>query len=821
MTVKKHWVRLLLCLLFAAVPAHSFAQSETPTPTAPPQSDDAPPFAPPATEIAPGPGLSIDVSLADLFLPQLSLASPQGSAEVFFTVPDDWQPIDGSLLVLDFDYFETETAEDAPSAVSLLNIFLDETLIFNIALDAEDVGQGRLEVPIPTTLLDDPDNRFHTLTFNMDMRDHCAANSSARLSADGEQGVMTFAYREYLPLLDLAAYPRPFYNRPLRVETETVVLVLPADPTPSDVQAAVSVGSGLGLLTDGNIDITTVTQDALTDTQRDENHLILIGQPATQPLIETILEQADAPLSYDSEAGFEVMGQTIGENEGLLYLAAHPQNASRAALLVTGASATALERAGQALGGPPATLGISGSLAIISDISPPIADVTAPPPRTATLRTLQELGVEQDIVLSGVGQQRATLDFQVSSGGTVTEGAYLDIDYNNALLLDGTRSDLTVLIDDIPIASLPLEQRTRVDGVVQVEQRQARITIPPELIDTGGSNTLAFVANIDGDWACDIPARDSAWVTVSRSSLLAMPQQAAETTFPPRVSSFPLAFNRLPNLANVWINLPAEPAPYELDQAVRAAAALGTGLQGGNGLVPAVNLGELPANTDVALYDFIVIGLPTENPLLREVNSSLSQPFLPESNTLEQVLDDVSYRVLPGVELGVLQTVISPWNADRVVLVISGTGPDGLMAAGEALFGDTFNRRELAGDVVFTGGRSVSAVDTFDFTNAVDILSQADQAAFVTETPAVLTVTATSDAQDMALNPDAEPTLLFTVEAEPTPFPTLPAVSTEIASVTTLEQPAWVNVLLIVAGIMLLGSVAFSVVRFLDQRRST
>jgi hypothetical protein len=109
--------------------------------------------------------------------------------------------------------------------------------------------------------------------------------------------------------------------------------------------------------------------------------------------------------------------------------------------------------------------------------------------------------------------------------------------------------------------------------------------------------------------------------------------------------------------------------------------------------------------------NLILYGLPTDLSLPEELNTVLPAPFEPNSNIA--ILDNqtVVYRIEPTKSLGFLELLPSPWNANKSILVVSGTNRDGLSFSKQAL-ADSVIRSGLKGNFAVIDGEHFTVVDT-------------------------------------------------------------------------------------------------------------
>ena len=765
-----------------------------------------------------------------------TLASPGGNTSLLLRLPNDWKIDGNNILFLDLTYTQTSkngetnaTPVDAVIPNSSVEISLDGRLISSVELNESVNNQKqRLEVVLPNDLLADSNRALHRLDIRFNAQDACEQRISSSITSSAANSYIHLEYRELSPLLNLAQYPRPFYNLPLANEREVAYLVLPANPSQNMLDAASSVVGGLGFLSGNEVDIKVRTAEQLTDEEYSQNNLIMVGSPSENNLIAD-LYSGQLLLTQMVDDAISFNGEALAETDGVVQLIANPRNEQKAIMVVSGMTDEGVLKGAQAVAGPPSPLQASGPLTIVTDSRSLIrtnSDLYAP-----SKLTLADLGISgDDLVLRGLGTNRFDTQFAIPAGTVLGNDSYVDVYFNNSDLLETGISSVSVLVNEIPVGSTVLN-----DEDVQMTAsglKQLRAPIPPNVVISGQNNTLTFLLETTTDFECFTPDDGLAWFTLSAESGLNLSYlpASANATNNRYISQFPAPFNQLANLSDLWINLPANPTNEELEQTMRLLSRLGASVVRGEGITPRLNVGELPSGVDLTQYNFILIGRPSTNPLIRDLNTNLPQPFVEGSDELEQKLDDVSYRLLPGFEVGVLQRIVSPWNASRSVLVLTGTGVEGQAYAVNAIANSQFDSRELSGDVVFVTSNNVNPIDSKILSSPQELLQAvpdlflenqqiatnqaATSVAAITTTPGATQVTPNATLQALP------PTPVITVvvpTVTPTEIPIIPLTANEI---TTAEasQPAFVNLLLVVTAVVMILLVIGVLIRFLRPR---
>lgn len=663
--------------------------------------------------------LAQEFTLANLGIATFEMVSPTANSQFTFRIPDNWLTSGNSVLSLELDYSVTSlldssftgTTTPAVQARATMRVRLDGVAQTNIVLDARTTGTRRVNIPLSPELMGDPTRREHLVQFTLDARDQCLAGLEARVRVRADLSTLRLEYRLLAPIIDIAAYPRPFFNNPIANQTESLLMVLPAAYTATDLEAAAAIAAGLGGLTSNRLQIRVITADQLTPTDRQINHLMLIGQVGSNALLDSYFSSNLFPARINPDGSLIVGNTAIGPDDGVVQVILHPESPALAVMAVTGQTPEALRKAVQVLTGPPSLIGLGGSIALVSQIRPG----TRPDPGAGlpVEFTFGDLGYV-NAPIYGAGTQFGEVRFSVPEGVAIDEGAYVEVVYDISDTLRELDGTLSLFMNDTPINSAFLTRGT--PGLSSDSALRIRANIPPATVRAGQTNTLSLQidsATAEGQGGCNTPSALATWFMARPESKFYLPRRAVTATVVriPLLNEFPSPFTRLSDLSDVAFVLPDQPQPVDLEQFIRLTERLGSTVARGQRFTPRVSVGEPPDTLDKAAYHLIVLGRPSTNAFLSGLNASLPQPFQANSDELDQVLDDVVYRLPPGYDIGVLQLTPSPWSDQRALLVISGTGPLGQENAVNVLLG-RYGTASLAGDVVFASQTTLWSVNT-------------------------------------------------------------------------------------------------------------
>lgn len=447
------------------------------------------------------------------------------------------------------------------------------------------------------------------------------------------------------------------------------------------------------VLTDAVIENTVTLLDAVSGPL---NVSTLTTTVSTTSLAESGLR---ASVSTDEGYFFYQGERAVPENDGVVQEIVSPWDQARAILVITGLNDEAVHKAAQAMSFESRFPGMAGQFALVREVRAPSMS------RTESLGdsvTFAELGYE-DRVLEGFSQE-SIYYFDLPIGWRLTEEAALDLRFSHSQLLEYGISSLGVLFNNKPIATVTLSEETSLNGGLNVQ-------LPASLSRPGERNQISVQASLK---PFDVCAHLDVWLLVSRESQLYLSHDEQQALFP-LLDTYPYPFDQRSDLSDVLLVLPPEPQTEEWERALKLVASLGSA-SGGADLSPKVAIGDALSEGALADYHIVAVGRPSRNPLIRQINAQLPQPFQPGSDKIEQRLNDVVLRLPPDLSLGFVQLIPSPWNEARSLLAVTGTNDEGVRRAVDVLAERPW---AVKGNLSFvTAEGEVSTVDTRGLTSS-------------------------------------------------------------------------------------------------------
>jgi hypothetical protein len=555
----------------------------------------------------------------------------------------------------------TSHLPEIPDKPSVLKVEVNGRLLSTFPLSQTNAVSNTVRIELPEGSLQAGSN---SIRIGLETGATCEEPSAIVNVIIDENSTLSFGYQQNPYLPDLALYPFPLTERSLlRIP---VTIILPDHPTSDDLSAAATVAAGLGQMSGGAIDLTAALASELGPDIRSNYHLIVIGKPDDNPLLDDL----ELPLSIDSTR--------LKPGQGVLEEILSPWNEFRLVLVVSGLDDEGVLKASNALNRQAHFLGMRGPVAIVVQLLPLSKSVA---PRTPSM-TLASLGYEDEIVY-GAQPQDYTFNFALPLGWQLEEPPFFVLKFAHADILDPYESVIDVNLNGVPIGSTLLDDSNASEGELMV-------SFPNRLLKAG-RNRLRVGVEMNFPPASRDKCRDlqdeRAWTVISSESGIFLPYTAIDLR--PDLSLFPYPFSQSSGFVQTLFVLPDQPSSLIFNDLVQLAVRLGSATGTEDISAHVVYASEV----DQAIrknYHLILLGRPTENVLLREVNAYLPQPFVPDSDLLEPLaVDSVAFLPDPSRDAGLLGISASPWNEKYSLLAITGTSDEGFRLAVQTLLEQT------------------------------------------------------------------------------------------------------------------------------------
>lgn len=607
----------------------------------------------------------------DLFVDEkgISLRGVAAGMTINFIRPRGWQIQAGSQIRLLLDHSPALIPE-----LSYLNIAVNDRVLQTIKLDESNVKTTVISIPMPPELLAD----FNQLQLSVAQhytRDCEDPFHSSLWTNVGAASEVYFEYNQTPQQPDLQTYPAPFFDE-LHYGPTKLQYMLPEGGSLSQ-QSLLAMATTNASLAQA-VAWHRMETAFISSLDQALYPVIIVGTPSEQPMIGQL--SADQPIG----AGAQIR---VMQN---------PSNPLIPVLIVSGGSGDDVLRAARALAQTEFRKGLNGqsqSVTSIPNVTPAVNHEWPgyiPNKREKTLFwesdktfTLTDLGYK-DQVARGFFSPQLVMNFRsVPDYRFIDRNLTMTLRYSYSAQLDTRLSVVEVRIDDTVVRSLPLND---VHGQNRLE---AKFQLPASLIHPNAKLRVKFYlypidydpckriedAQISGtlhaDTSLDLP----------RDLYIYLPDLQAL-----RNGGYPLTLYQ--DMQDDLIALPASPTQAELQIMLDLTSRLGR-MSKANNISLDLATGSVPADK-LKTKNIVSIGSPDRQPLLAELAQKKLTTFrlLGGNQKALGIEGDPKLQASDFEFQGVMEEVVSPWNAQKVVLAITGRDEKAMLNIGEVLRSD-------------------------------------------------------------------------------------------------------------------------------------
>lgn len=550
-----------------------------------------------------------------------------------------------------------------------------DTAIVTILADGREVtsfrpvGDGREVTTRITIPQPDPDAEGINLTFTGHLRltdDPCEDSFNI-----GQWLIIRNSSRAIITLANETPAPRlSDLPRPLLVQGSSspppLIFVLPdeADETTLTVAAQVAQRLGSGLNTD-HLPLRVKTAVALTDNDKQNANLVVVGLRDNNPLIDEISDSLPVP---PTATGFVSQDNVlIPDSDGVIQIANSPWQPQRSVLLVSGNDAAGLQLAGDAFAHQPTYQSLTGSFHFVNNLvdRPEMALL---PAWTTPQTSFAQLG-ESTRQITGLGIIDSYYFFHYPPGVLLGDRAQLVLHMAFSPALSGQQAYAEVYVNEIYIGAVKAADAGG-DAWVALDLPANALN---QLARTTQGRNLELrlsVANLLPVNNCDPINAEGSWTKVYADSYFAIDYQPVDL---PDLFFFPYPHVSLSDETPVRLVLPASPNVDELQLALSVAALMGNQAVVDTALDVVLTTAVSP--DQLSDHNLIFVGTTANHPLLADVVADL-QVEMP---------GDI-YQIFNAPRIGFFHTLTAPWNTENTILAIYGQDRTGLRTAAASLY---------------------------------------------------------------------------------------------------------------------------------------
>jgi len=254
-----------------------------------------------------------EITLAALGYSDVTLYGPRSSAYYYFSLPPDWEVLDGSYITLDLDY-QVILSQGTAYPPASLEVQLNYQFSQIENLPAPTIQQLRINLS-PSYLRPPEDSRVNVVQIAFGEHGSCESVQSSSVTIKNTS-TLHLAHRGRPLPIDLALFPKPIYQG-RAIEPSYARFVLPDKPGETDVRAAAIIAARMGQLTDNQLPMSaTLASEQLTYAPLKE-HLVIVGSPDTNSVIRGL--ELPIPLVERQLALRSQMPMTVSPGSAMSY----------------------------------------------------------------------------------------------------------------------------------------------------------------------------------------------------------------------------------------------------------------------------------------------------------------------------------------------------------------------------------------------------------------------------------------------------------------------------------------------------------------------
>ena len=605
---------------------------------------------------------SIDIPLTSLHSDQpIQLTGLIGIQNLEFNLPRNWKLTNQSWFEVDIT-----ASKLLDRSASSLTISINGLQVASLHLN-ELAGRGR-RIALPADFFTAGKNVLSleaTLYLPDDTKTNCRVwDDPARWLYFNAPSLLHLAFQKQSLPVDLSDFPDAFLQ-PLDTysadQGDGILFVLPDQMKPDDLNALAATAYFLGYQGGENF---VWKPQILTTSQFDQ-------KTGVQSIHSNVVFIDNIPQQFE---------KAISTQKNAIGMFASPWDATKIAMVIFDKD--------REDGYTPATIFGDWLRKILLSGNVAYLDRTADrkPPAFKNKYTFEELGY-LDRTVRGIGNEnliyRIYLPYRVDP---TLASVSLQITHNPDL--DDKSSSIAVVLNGYTVASiLPATQSTVATPV--------RVSLPAKRLRPG-INFLRISFDLHVPYSTCERTPSSVWATVFNSSTFELSSQTRNSV--PSLKDFPAAFTESPGVTFV---VPDQLDPVTLTQVATLTFAIGSSSFYAS-QPPRISTAEAYSTTKSKSGNFILVGLPSENKAIRDVNDYLPQPFKPASDQLQEGFGVFLPKIDSNTSSGLMQIMPSPWDDTGTILVLTGTDQQGVSWVWNTIL-DPELRQQFSGNEMMVG----------------------------------------------------------------------------------------------------------------------
>lgn len=638
------------------------AVESAPQPTAPARTFALPNPVPRSPVVAPGPSgqYVLEFSRSPVVGNRLRMESIYDEARLWFTRPRNWEP---KSVKLQLRYRHSPALY---ASRSNLTVLINGTSIGSVPLNQPENKIGNVVFDVPTRLIQD----YNEVTIA------ALQNNSPTCTQDPydpslwsevlPDSKLVFDFQPQPITLDFSRYPYPMFDT-LSLEANQLAYLLPTTLNEDWLTPAARLQTAFGRVAQYR-SLDTSLVESLDQVQPNQR-LVVIGTPTTQPA----LARLNLPLSIQNQRILDGNNRPLPEDVGVLLLTTTAEN--RVPVLVaTGNSAAAVAKAVQFLVQTPDQQIGTGNIVLVNQIN----EIATPPVREwqgylptvdrfqlRDLRTYDDKPYD-DISVRGSHAPALEFDFRTLPDDQLLPGSSMTLRYSYGPQVNPLTSLVEVRLDGIPLGG------KRLNSVNGGRHEALQVDLPANSVKPNSKIQVNFRLDPRERRSCSRVTDQQLWGTIHADTQFDLKREHVVRLPDLKLLQSGYPFAAPQDLSSTAIVLPEQPKAADVDLLLEVSERLGR-LSRAESVQLTVHRPSTLSEEQRQQQHLIAIGAQPNFPIPEAYQA---QGFALQ-NLFSRQWQQSQVQAVPDVE-GVVKAMLSPWNEERVLLVLTSQTDAGL-----------------------------------------------------------------------------------------------------------------------------------------------
>lgn len=598
------------------------------------------------------------------------LQGTYAEARIGFTRPKNWN-VKSAKAVIRFQHSPAIISDK-----SNLIVRVNDTSIGSVPMNLKNAQIGEAIVNIPANLVQD----YNEITIVAQQTNSatCAnPDDKALWSEVLPDSKVILDYQPQSLALDFSRYPFPFFDN-LGLDTPRLNYLLPAQINEAWLTATSRFHTHYGRLAD----FRSLETSLVKDTKKFEwnDRLVIIGTPQDQPTLKSL----KLPLNIANNQILDGSKNALPENVGVLMLTTL-NNGNVPVIVASGNGAEGVAKAVQFLVQPNSSQIGSGQVVLVRDV----AEVASPNSRSwerylplqdsFQLSALKGLDNKpfKDMTVRGTSAPPIQFQFRAMPDDRMLRGSSMNLKYSYSAQVNSRKSSVSVRIDGVTIGSKKLTSENGGNNEL------LNVDLPPNLIKSDSVIDVAFDLYPRETVKCGQVADQQLWGTVHSTTDFNLKRENSVELPDLRLLTTGYPFAAPQDLSKTAIVVPDSPTEADVMTVLKFSERMGRLSQANSVKLDVFTASNLPESVRNDRH-LVAIGVRDRFPIkeMLEANSGfrIMDAFARESGK-DQI------HALPD-QGGVIKSMVSPWNRDRVMVALTAQAESGLKQVQDVLSND-------------------------------------------------------------------------------------------------------------------------------------